>query len=131
MNHKHLWIGAAVIALVLVIGFMLSVPHTHDVASTSLSQTATITPPVSIHDVFKKGTHTITGSVNAPNSCSSATAQASLNGGTIVVAVSIPEDTGVCLQLPTKINFSTTVAAPANTPITATVNGSVASTSAI
>lgn len=132
MNHKRLWVAAAIIALILLVGFMLSAPHTHDVSGTTTSQTATTSvSAIKLHDVFKKGMHTITGSINAPNACADVTAQATLSAENIVVALSLPEDTGVCLQLPTQVNFSTTISAPAHTPITATVNGSSATTSVI
>jgi hypothetical protein len=43
----------------------------------------------------------------------------------------MPSDSGICLQVPTRISFHTTVSAPANLPISATVNGSLASTTSL
>lgn len=134
MNYKRLWIAAAIIAFVLAAGFMLSVPHVRDFSGTSVPRAATASAPlVTLHDAFKKGIHTITGSLNAPNACAIVTAKAIfLNNASstesILVALSMPEDAGVCLQLPTRVNFSATVSAPANLPLTATVNGSAATT---
>jgi len=134
MNHTRLWTAAGIIALVVIVGFVLSVPRAGDVARTSLSQeVATPVPVVTLHDTFKKGVHTISGSLNAPNACTTAAAQASLitdASGTesILVAIAIPVDTGICLQVPTRVNFSTTVEAPAQLPLTATVNGVSATT---
>ncbi len=134
MNHTRLWTAAGIIALVVIVGFVLSVPRAGDVARTSLSQEgAAPVPAVTLRDVFKKGTHTISGSLEAPNACTAATAQASLTtdaSGTesILVAIAMPLDTGVCLQVPTRVTFSTTVNAPAGLPLSVTVNGEVATT---
>ncbi len=134
MNHTRLWIAAAIIAIVLVSGFILSAPHTRDVSNTeTLHDTTVSAPSVTLRDVFKKGVHTITGSVNVPNTCATVTAQATLLGDAsstknILVALATSEDTGVCLQLPSQMDFSTTISAPSYLPITATVNGSIATT---
>ncbi|MFH1178498.1 MAG: hypothetical protein V1711_02130 [bacterium] len=134
MNHKRFWIAASIIAGVVVISFVLSVPHTRDIAQTEITQdNITIVPSVTLHDSFKKGVHTITGSLEAPNACSVITANAILSGNAssadgILVEISMPPDAGVCLQLPTKVNFSTTVSAPAGLPLSATVNGYKATT---
>jgi len=136
MSHKRLWIATAIIAVVILAGFVLSVPHTRDVGDVSSSQiAATSAPSVSLHDSFKKGVHTITGSIEAPNACASVSAQASLVGDTenasgILVALSLEKDSGVCLQIPSEISFTTTISAPARLPITATVNGESATTTA-
>lgn len=137
MNHTRLWAASAIIALFVIISFALSVPHTRDIALTSTSQTnKESTPLVALHDSFKKGVHTITGSIEAPNACTAVTARATfLNASSseanIHISLSMPEDTGVCLQIPTLVSFSTTVSAPANIPLTATVNGSIATTTSL
>jgi len=133
MKHSRLWVLAAIIAFVIFTGFILSVPHTRDVSKPLPSSVAMDVPTVSLHDSFKKGVHTITGSLQAPNACAAVTAEATLEGaasttGSILVALSLPRDSGVCLQVPTKINFTATINAPARLPITATVNGAAATT---
>lgn len=131
MNHKRLWVAATIIAVVVLAGFVLSVPHTRDIKKVlPVQDEETRTPPVTLHDSFKKGVHTITGSIETPNACANIAAQANLVGEGIVVAVSMPADTGVCLQLPTRTTFSTTIAAPAGLPLSATVNGAPATTTA-
>ena len=85
-------------------------------------------PTVVLNNAFKKGLHTISGSIEAPNACSLVSASATVvenASGTqsILVAISLQKDEGICLQVPTRINFKTTISAPANLPITATVNG--------
>jgi len=133
MSHKRLWMSASIIAVVIIVGFVLSVPHTSEVPRTDLPETIVPVPTVTLHDSFKKSLHTITGSLMAPNACTTVTASATVIGSasstqSILVSISMPEDTGVCLQLPTRITFSTTIVAPAQLPLTATVNGSVATT---
>ena len=137
MIHTRLWIAAAIIAVVLVAGFAFSVPHTQDGAvEASLSPATTSVPSVTLRDVFKKGTHTITGSFLAPNACTVVSAAAALLGDassteSIRVDISLEDDEGVCLQLPTQESFSTTIAAPANLPLRATVNGEEATTTVL
>lgn len=134
MNSKRLWISAVIIASVILIAFALSVPHTRDVGVKSpLPSAMTSVPIVTLHDSFKKGVHTITGSLEAPNACTPVSTSATLVGNasgreSILVTISMPSDSGLCLQMPTRVDFKTTVSAPVNLPITATVNGSVATT---
>ena len=131
MNQKRLGVAATIIGLVIILGFILSVPHTRDIPKApEPEKKEAVMPSVTLHDVYKKGTHTITGSLVAPNACSSVSAQTSLAGEGILVAVTLSIDSSVCLELPTRISFSTTIAAPAQLPLSATVNGSVAITTA-
>ena len=133
MNHTRFWIFAAIVVFVIIIGLVFSVPHVHDVVRVPAPRVTTTMPIVTVHDTFKKGIHTIAGSIEAPDACTIVTPTAILEGNassteSILIAISMPADTGVCLQIPTVMSFSTTIAAPPQIPITATVNGSVAST---
>lgn len=129
MNPTRLWVAASIIAFIVFIGFVLSVPHTRDVAVTQpFGDTTTNLSPVTLYDTFKKGVHTITGSLEVPNACTIVSASATTVGKSIRVAISTQADTGVCLQLPVRVNFSATVEAPAHLPLTTTVNGSLATT---
>ncbi len=136
MSHTRLWVAASIIALVVIGGFVLSVPHTRDVPKTPALQSAdTGVPSVSVRDLFKKGVHTITGSLLAPNACATVSAQASLQGDAssttgILIDLMMPNDSGVCLQVPTRVTFEASVSAPASLPITVMVNGALATTSA-
>ena len=129
MTHTRLWIVATIIASIIVAGFALSVPRARDGA---LPPAAPVkeekVPEVTVHDVYRKGMHTITGSLTAANACMSAQAEASLQGGAILLNITMPEDTGVCLQEETTVRFSTTVTSPDTLPIRATVNGKEATT---
>jgi len=66
MSHKRLWIAAAIIAIALIAGFALSVPHTSDITQEPAKIESEVIPSVTIRDVFKKGTHTITGTIEVP-----------------------------------------------------------------
>ena len=133
MNHKRFWVAVTIIAVIVIVGFALSVPHTRDAAKIAAQQKAVQVPVVSLHDSFKKGTHTIAGSIDAPDACTITTASAVVSGDAsstqkILVNISMPADVGVCLQVSTAMTFSVTVSAPAHLPISATVNGLEAST---
>ena len=125
----RLWAAGGIIALIIVIGFVLSVPRARDGAQPVNTQTnGAVVSSVALHDTYKKGVHTITGYVLAPDACGEIGASASLVEGNIQVAVTLSQSEGVCLEVPTRLNFSTTITAPANAKLTATINGAQAST---
>lgn len=135
MTHKRLLIAAAIIAIIVIAGFAISVPHTvRDLAHAPAEEkTAATIPVVSLKDSYKKGVHTITGSFVTPNACSVLTADATLEGmastsQSILIALTVATDEGICLELPTTKKFSTTITAPSGLDVSATVNGVVAST---
>ncbi len=127
--------AALIIAVAIMIGFALSIPHTSEIEQiVEVEETAPIVPVVTIHDSYKKGVHTITGSLELPNACMTllAEATAQTNASTteaITLALTTSTDTGVCLQIPKVKNFSTTIEAPDDVPIQVLVNGAAASTS--
>jgi hypothetical protein len=131
MSHKRLLIAATIIALIIIASFALSVPHTRDVpsASSPAAEKQSV-PEVALRDTYRKGVHTITGSIEVPNVCTSVSAEASVVGAgtSIAVNVSTVEDSGVCLERKSSFRFSTTLTAPAGLPVTATVNGVLATT---
>jgi len=126
--------AAIIIGCAIIVGFIISVPRARDgVRPPAAEKKAAVSvPPIALKDVYKKGTHTITGSLVAPNACTTVSAAAELANDaapeSILVAVTLTPSEGVCLQLPTKLTFTTSVAAPADVPLTATVNGTVATT---
>lgn len=132
MNHMRLLVSSAIIVVAIVIIFIISVPRTSDVEVISMVLPETETAPtVILRDSFKRGIHTISGSVEAPNACALVSASAELigdaqNGEGILVNISMQTDSEICLQIPTRISFETTIEAPNNLPISATVNGSLA-----
>ncbi len=125
-EKRHLWIAALIIAVVVVGGFALSVPRAREISEPPNSTAATSSVPVvGLHDSFAKGVHLITGSLMAPDVCTALTATASVDsaGANIVVALSMPEDTQICLQVPTKLTFSVSAKAPADASVSVSVNG--------
>lgn len=137
MTHMRLWAAATIIVFIVLIGFILSVPRSRNVAhAPGVESTATSIPPVALRDSYKKGVHTISGSVTVPNACTQVEATSTLvgddsNSQSIVVAIKLTDADGVCLQVPTPTKFSTTISAPSGLPITVTVNGSSATTTAL
>lgn len=136
MRHIRLWTSAGIIAVVIFVSFVITVPHTRDLPVPVVSEAETQTiPNVSIRDAFKKGTHTITGSIMAPNPCTSVSVTAEIVGATssqsILLSILMPSDAGVCLQIPVLKSFSTTMNGPSGLPIQATVNGISATTTLI
>ncbi len=135
MHHTRLWVAATIIALIVLGSFVLSVPHTRDIEQTPVLKSVARTPSVTVRDLFKKGMHTIAGSVEVPNACTTVSAEASIASGeassteSILVALTIPADEGICLQVPTHVAFQTTIAASTGLPIVVTVNGVTATTS--
>jgi hypothetical protein len=128
MTHTRLWVLATIIACIILVGFIISVPHTRDIPGEKrVEEVTSTTPSVSIRDVYRKGTHTLTGTVLAPNPCTTLTASAAVSGATgsqsIILTISMPKDAGICIQQETSLTFSTTVAADPDLPIIATLNG--------
>lgn len=136
MFHKRLWSAAAIIAVVVFIGFVLSVPHTKELPTEKLASDAqTNVPEITLSDSFRKGVHSFTGSVLAPDACTQVQVAASLEGDAsssqrILIALAMPEASGVCLQVPTRVPFNATLAAPQGLPISLTLNGVLATTTA-
>ena len=134
MKSMHLWTASGIMILVIIVLSALSVPHVREVPAAVSNSVPALTPPtVTLHDAYRKGVHTFAGTITAPDACASITAEASLSGDPttsqgIILALTMLDDSGVCLQIPTRINFQTTFTAPANLPLTITVNGKAAST---
>ncbi len=134
MNYTRLSILATVIVGIIIAVFLLSAPHTRDVKNTTLSTVKLVSvPSIYIKDAFRKGKHTITGSITMSTPCTSLLATANATGSAsttigILLKINMPKDTGICLQQPLKTSFSTTVIAPKSATITITVNGAIATT---
>ncbi len=136
-SRMRFWIAAAIIAAIIVGGFAISVPHTQDVPHELAPALvpAQAAPTVTLRDSYKKGVHTITGAVTAPNPCTTLSANTALEGEAsttrrIVVAIALLSDAGICLERPTKLEYAATVEAPADLPIVVTVDGAEATTTA-
>lgn len=135
MTHKRLWIVATLIACLIVASFLVSVLRAQNAEApvASIISNITTVPTVTIKDSYRKGIHTINGTIIAPNACVVATADATLTSNAsstplILLNISLPEDAGVCLQVSTPIVFSTTITAPPGLAIIAKVNGAPVTT---
>jgi hypothetical protein len=138
----RVWSAAAVIAAILIIGFVLSVPEVRDLGATKpAALQASSTPMVYIHDVYKKGVHTITAELALPDACTTVSGEADVTPSatpdstsspqapdTINLALDMPSDSGICLEEPATTTLSYTATASAGATITATINGNNAST---
>ena len=127
MMYSRSRLAIGVLIGILAFSFFFSVPRTRDVIEQSLPVVAPEAPSVSVQDTFKKGSHTITGSVEAPNACATIHAEALYENAEtpdarIHIVITMTPYEGTCLQLPTRMRFSVTVSAPAKLPIIATVN---------
>lgn len=129
---KRLFTSALIIAAVVVLGFVLSVPRAREVSEPAPPAAVSPVPSITLRDSFKNGTHTITGSLIAPDVCTLPTATAAVENAparpAILLAVLLPDDPQVCLAIPTTRSFTVSVEAPEGTPVTATINGLAATT---
>ena len=136
MRHTRLWIVASILASLIIVDFIFSVPHTKDIpaANTAATTSASITESVvAVRDVYKKGVHTISGFLDVPTPCTGVQAAASLSDATgtpqrILLALTVSEAVGICLQQTTGVSFSATLTAPAGLPLDAIIDGKSAST---
>ena len=137
MRSTRLWVVATIIAVLILASFVFLVPHAREDALEARPSTLEPNiPTFALRDAFRKGLHTITGSIEVPTVCTEVRAEVSLVGATssaqsIFVAVSVPEDSGICLQRKSTVQFSTTLTAPANLPVKVLVNGVEATTTDI
>lgn len=134
MKYSRLWISAVIIAVVVLISFAFSVPRAYDGIKPTETTITPVAPFVTVRDIFKKGTHTISGSIEAPNACTTIDTQVLYIASStehILVTISMPEDVGICLEVPAVLKFSATVDAPAGLPTIVMVNGMTASTTSL
>ena len=131
MRGRRFWLAALIIAAILVAGFALSVPRVRELDEPARieSAAASSTPAVTFKDAYKKGVHTIKGSVTAPDACSSANASASSTDTGIALDIALtPSAGGICLEAPTAMPFSVSISAPKGAIIDVRVNGAEATT---
>ena len=98
MSHKRLLTVATIIASIILVVFVFSVPHTRDLPEEILTEDASLSvPEVALRDTYKKGLHTISGSIEVPDACTTASVQASRTGEAsstenILVEIFLAED---------------------------------------
>jgi hypothetical protein len=128
MQQHHARIALGVFVLVLIVGFVIFIAHTQD-GSVPKEKTATSTPVSILESVsssYSKGTYTIKGKVQVPTPCYQVTAAATAASTTIRVDLSIPTDTGLCLEEPAIDAFSVSVVAAKDASLEVYINGSLA-----
>lgn len=129
MSTRRLRILALIILGALIAGFVILVPRgkvqspTADAASTTSG-----IPEVTLVDSFKKGTHTISGSIVVYNACVAVATEALViedgaNPSGIQISITRAPSEGICLELPTRIPFEKKVKAPRGLALTALVDG--------
>ncbi len=127
MNQRHLWGATAIIASVIVVGFFLSAPHTAREMIQKQTELPSV-PQVAVRDVYRKGKHTLTGTVTVPTACTSVSATSSATTNQINIVVTTEDPQGVCLDLPRDVSFTSILVAPADLPIVVQIDGKAAST---
>lgn len=133
MHRTHLRAASVIIAFTVLLGFIISVPHTRDLPAPPRVSAPSAPPLVSLNDRYAKGVHTLSGTLTAPDACASVAAQALFEGASssaprITLNLTVPPSEDVCLMRAQPAAFSATVAAPKGTPVTVFVNGEAAST---
>lgn len=132
----RIWIGVGVFLGVLIIAFAFFVFRiTEGPVTPTVSEPAvTIISDVrNVADTYKKGVHTVHGTVTVPTACTEIEANASVDSESsstpvIRVDLSAESDTGTCLMLPTNKTFSVQATLTGSAPIAVYVNGVLATT---
>lgn len=132
MNHTRLWVVATIFVVIIVVLFAVFAPRARNVVDDSAPRTTTTGPSVALHDVYKKGVHTISGLLQVPNPCTPISAEAVLSNNSgipsILVDIKSQESYGVCLERKTLAKFTATIVAPPSLPIRVQINSVLAST---
>lgn len=133
-RRPQFWVALLCVGIVLLAAYSISVERAREVAVPA-PKVAAEAPPVALDsyaDSYRRGTHTVSGSVAVPTPCyvvtAAATTDASSTPERIRVDISAPPDTGSCLMLPDTKPFSVTATAPADADISLYVNGALATT---
>jgi hypothetical protein len=126
-------VGISALVVIIVLVFMFSIPSTRtpDQSISTALEVSKAPPIVEMHTAYKNGTHTMTGSLEVPNPCSTVSAESTLENTypqKILVLLTTLVDEGTCLQEETAMPFSVAQAAPEETPVRVLVNGIEAST---
>ncbi len=125
MSRNHI-IGAVLVVLVLALGVFFTFTS-RDGDPEVVEETAA--PSVNVESEYEEGVHYITGTVSVPDRCISVIPSSTLlPDGVMRVDLSLSPDEGLCLELPTEVEFSTEVEAPEEAPLEVYVNGTKAQT---
>jgi hypothetical protein len=127
-------IALGLFVIIAVAVLIVTFPTPHDTAPVAPKpvtvETLAKKPVVPVRDIYKKGTHTITGSLDLPNPCSTVSVESMLEGEPperILILLTVLTDEGICVQEKTATPFETSLTAPEGVPLRVLVNGSEAS----
>ncbi len=133
MQVKRLVIIVFVLAIIIIIAIFSSSKHLKDHPLNSLrvaTSTQNTIRVVSLSHSYKRGVYTIQGSITVPNICYAVSTHTSLIPSTtpqrIRLILSVPNDTGRCLQLVATTTFSVTQRAKKNASVEVYLNGVLA-----
>ncbi|VAW32632.1 hypothetical protein MNBD_CPR01-290 [hydrothermal vent metagenome] len=124
--------------IVFVVWSIYSSPHISN-STRKGHKEATTTPAISVlvslKDIYHRGIHTITGAVVTPTPCYTVDAETKMVPSTtppvIRLDLSIPPDTGRCLQLSATTTFSVKQKAKKDARLSTYINGVQVATSTI
>lgn len=124
-------LGTSVLIVITVLIFVFSIPHANTPGESGPAPLviAPVVPGISIRDVYKKGAHTITGSLKVPNHCTTVSVESVLDGEPtkgILILLTVLEDEGICLQEKVERSFTTSIVAEEKMPIRVLINGTEA-----
>ncbi len=124
------WHFLAILLIVVVAAYAFYAYHTSEGVvppKAAVKPSATL---ASITHAYAKGTHTVSGTVLAPDACTNVNATASFASSSDEIRVDIeaPADQGLCLQLPTAVTFSVKASGDSSATAAIYLNGALATT---
>ena len=123
MPHLRTVLAGGIILFVLIGGFMLFVPRANESEEEPAISQHQEPPTVSLANTYAEGTRTLSGTLMVPTACSTLDASASLEGNAVALSLSVPDISGVCLEIPEERSFSVSLEAPEDASIAVFVNG--------
>lgn len=114
-------------AVLVVSGYALFIPQTNkDEVVAPVEGNPEPAPIVTLDATYRRGVHTISGTIEAPTPCTLVgveSAVASSTPASITVSLTLTPDEDICVQVVTPLPFSVTAAAPEDAVIAVTVQG--------
>lgn len=130
MTTRRVTGSALIILLVLFLGFTLSVPRTKDIVEEGdalQTQESHPQPTLSLERSYRRGTHTLTGTLLVDTRCTKLTTEVEVTPEgivppTITLRLATEDTAGVCLMLSEERAFSITADAPEDATVLVFVN---------
>ena len=122
-----------ILAAFVVVGISVSSKHLPDGSLTSATTATTSAPTITLaafSDSYHRGVHTLSGALITPTPCYAVSPHTELVPSTtpslIELNLSVPTDTGRCLELSATTTFRITQRAPRRAVVSVFVNGALA-----